>query len=162
MASSGSASQGSHRSTSTHTQNPSVTAAKWINLLPQSCSLLMNPWTALNKGGLVWGKSFSAWQEATEPLNGEEPSQRRVSALRLDIILYYIRHANAALLSVSTRPCVDTPALQEENKMSNRALRFHFVLYSLSGLQGGGEMSVWWYTLDKEISSQVSWQMTLY
>lgn len=50
----GSASQGSHCFSSMHTQNPSATCTKWINLLPQSCSLLTKPWTAPNKGGLVW------------------------------------------------------------------------------------------------------------
>lgn len=163
VVSSGSASQGSHRFNSTHTQNPSVTCAKWINPLPQSCSLLMKLWTAPKQRQPCLEKSFSAWQEATKLLNDGESSQRRVSALRIGIIPYYIRHASAALLSVSMQPCVDTPpALQEENKISNRAWRFHFVLSPLSGLQGYSDISVWRYTLDKDISSQVSSEMTLY
>lgn len=117
VVSSVSSSQGS-RCFNTHTQNPSVTCAKWINLPPQSCSLLMKPWMTQNKGSLVWRNRSALWQEATEPLSDGEPIQRRVRALRLHIIPYYIRHASTALLSVSVHAALCRHAGPVEGKLN--------------------------------------------
>lgn len=96
---------GSQRFNNTHAQNPSVTCAKWIHLQPLNEALSGSEQRrpCLEKlFGALAASHRAAQRRRAEPETCQT-CQRRVGALLLHIIPYYIRHANAALLSVSVR-----------------------------------------------------------